>query len=123
MRSTPPASSRCPACWRAICRVAQMWSMTAATPTRFWPMRRNPPMASIPCRKWWNEMSDLTHLTMVEALSGLEKKSFSAKELAAAHNAKIAAHRDLNAFIVETPEKALAMAEASDQRRAKGETL
>lgn len=68
-------------------------------------------------------MSDLTHLTMVEALSGLEKKSFSAKELAAAHNAKIAQHRDLNAFIVETPEKALAMAEASDLRRAKGEKL
>ena len=68
-------------------------------------------------------MSDLTHLTMIEALSGLEKKSFSAKELAAAHNAKIAQHRDLNAFIVETPEKALAMAEASDKRRAKGETL
>ncbi len=67
-------------------------------------------------------MSDLTHLTMAEALAGLAKKTFSAKELAQVHLDKMAQHRDLNAFIVETPEKALAMAEASDARRARGET-
>ena len=67
-------------------------------------------------------MTDLTHLTMAGALAGLAKKSFSAQELAGAHLEKMARHRDLNAFIVETPEKALAMAAASDARRAKGET-
>jgi aspartyl-tRNA(Asn)/glutamyl-tRNA(Gln) amidotransferase subunit A len=66
-------------------------------------------------------MSDLNHLTIAGALDALAQKKVSAKELAAAHVAAIEQHRDLNAFITETPEKALAMAEASDARRAKGE--
>jgi aspartyl-tRNA(Asn)/glutamyl-tRNA(Gln) amidotransferase subunit A len=66
-------------------------------------------------------MSDLTSLTLKSALDGLEKKAFSAVELAQAHMSAIEAARPLNAFILETPDKALAMAQASDARRASGE--
>ena len=65
----------------------------------------------------------LTALTIGEALGGLAKKSFSSKELTAASLAAMEKHRDLNAFVVETPDKAQAMAAAADARRAKGETL
>ncbi|HEX2116835.1 MAG TPA: Asp-tRNA(Asn)/Glu-tRNA(Gln) amidotransferase subunit GatA [Alphaproteobacteria bacterium] len=66
-------------------------------------------------------MAALTDLTIAEAREGLRKKSFSAKELARAHVAAIEKARSLNAFITETPERALADAEASDARLAKGE--
>ncbi|MCW2247032.1 aspartyl-tRNA(Asn)/glutamyl-tRNA(Gln) amidotransferase subunit A [Azospirillum fermentarium] len=66
-------------------------------------------------------MTELTHLTMAEALTGLADKSFSAAELTAAHVAAMEKIRPLNAYITETPEQALAMAKASDARRAKGE--
>jgi aspartyl-tRNA(Asn)/glutamyl-tRNA(Gln) amidotransferase subunit A len=65
--------------------------------------------------------TELTGLTIGEALDGLAKKSFSAKELTEASLAAMEKHRDLNAFIVETPDKARAMAAAADARRAKGE--
>jgi len=63
----------------------------------------------------------LTELTMVEALTGLAKGSFSARELAETHIAAMERHRGLNAFVTETPEKALAMAGESDARRKRGE--
>ncbi len=66
-------------------------------------------------------MAALTDLTIAEARDGLRKKSFSAKELARAHVAAIEKARDLNAFITETPERAMADAEAADARLAKGE--
>ena len=66
-------------------------------------------------------MSELTKLTLKAALDGLETKSFSAAELTQAHMAAVEAARPLNAFILETPEKALDMAKASDERRARGE--
>ncbi|WP_375268181.1 Asp-tRNA(Asn)/Glu-tRNA(Gln) amidotransferase subunit GatA [Phenylobacterium sp.] len=66
-------------------------------------------------------MSELTKLTLKAALEGLEAKSFSAAELTQAHMAAVEAARPLNAFILETPEKALDMAKASDARRARGE--
>jgi aspartyl-tRNA(Asn)/glutamyl-tRNA(Gln) amidotransferase subunit A len=66
-------------------------------------------------------MSELTSLTLKAALDGLKSKSFSAVEITQAHVAAVAAARDLNAFILETPEKALEMAKASDARIAKGE--
>jgi aspartyl-tRNA(Asn)/glutamyl-tRNA(Gln) amidotransferase subunit A len=65
--------------------------------------------------------TELTGLTIGEALDGLAKKSFSAKELTEASLAAMEKHRDLTAFIVETPDKARAMAAAADARRAKGE--
>jgi aspartyl-tRNA(Asn)/glutamyl-tRNA(Gln) amidotransferase subunit A len=66
-------------------------------------------------------MSELTSLTLKAALDGLKSKSFSAVEITQAHVDAVAAARDLNAFILETPEKALEMARASDARIAKGE--
>ncbi|MFM9841660.1 MAG: Asp-tRNA(Asn)/Glu-tRNA(Gln) amidotransferase subunit GatA [Dongiaceae bacterium] len=66
-------------------------------------------------------MAALTDLTIASALDGLAKKQFSAKELTAAHVKAVEAARTLNAFVTETPDKALAMAAASDARRAKGE--
>jgi len=65
-------------------------------------------------------MAALTELTIAEARDGLAKKEFSARELAEAHIAAVEAARELNAFVVETPERALADADASDARRARG---
>jgi aspartyl-tRNA(Asn)/glutamyl-tRNA(Gln) amidotransferase subunit A len=66
-------------------------------------------------------VSDLTHLTMIDARDGLRAKRFSARELAEAHIDAVAAARHLNAFVAETPERALAMAADSDARLARGE--
>jgi aspartyl-tRNA(Asn)/glutamyl-tRNA(Gln) amidotransferase subunit A len=66
-------------------------------------------------------MSELTTLTLKAALDGLASKAFSSAELTKAHIAAVEAARPLNAFVEETPEKALQMAQASDERRARGE--
>jgi aspartyl-tRNA(Asn)/glutamyl-tRNA(Gln) amidotransferase subunit A len=65
----------------------------------------------------------LTELTLSAARDGLRRKDFSAREITEAHIAAVEAARPLNAFITETPERALAMAEASDRRLARGEGL
>ncbi|MGZ6014474.1 MAG: Asp-tRNA(Asn)/Glu-tRNA(Gln) amidotransferase subunit GatA [Phenylobacterium sp.] len=65
-------------------------------------------------------MSALTSLTLKAALDGLADKSFSSVELTQAHVEAVEAARALNAYVLETPEKALEMAKASDARRAKG---
>ncbi|HSP50755.1 MAG TPA: Asp-tRNA(Asn)/Glu-tRNA(Gln) amidotransferase subunit GatA [Pseudolabrys sp.] len=61
-------------------------------------------------------MSDLNSLTLAEARDGLKKKSFSAVELADAHLAAMEKARALNAYVLETPERASAMAKACDAR-------
>jgi aspartyl-tRNA(Asn)/glutamyl-tRNA(Gln) amidotransferase subunit A len=66
-------------------------------------------------------MTSLTKLTLKAALDGLADKSFSSEELTQAHVEAVAAAKPLNAFVLETPEKAIEMAKASDARRAKGE--
>src|SRR3989442_5333472 len=66
-------------------------------------------------------MSDLTALTIAEAREGLRNKAFSAAELADAHLAAMERTRILNAYVLETPDQAHAMAKTSDQRIAKGE--
>ena len=66
-------------------------------------------------------MTNLTDLTIAEARDGLAAREFSARELAEAHISAIEGARDLNAFIVETPERALDDADASDARRAAGD--
>ena len=66
-------------------------------------------------------MSGLADLTLRAARDGLRARTFSAVELARAHIARIERHRPLNAFITETPERALAMAGAADARLARGE--
>ncbi len=66
-------------------------------------------------------MAALTELTIAEALDGMARGEFSAAELTEAHVTAVEAARPLNAFIAETPERALAAAEAADARRASGE--
>ncbi len=66
-------------------------------------------------------MSDPTHLTIGEARAALKSRSLSATELAKAHIEAVEKARGLNAYIMETPEKALAMAGASDARLQRGE--
>ena len=67
-------------------------------------------------------MSELTKLTLKAALDGLKSKAFSSEELTGAFIGAIeAANPNLNAYVLPTPDKALAMARASDPRLAKGE--
>ncbi len=67
------------------------------------------------------ELTELTGLTIADARDRLGSGDISARELAEAHIDAMAAARGLNAFIVETPERALADADASDARRKSGE--
>jgi aspartyl-tRNA(Asn)/glutamyl-tRNA(Gln) amidotransferase subunit A len=70
-------------------------------------------------------MSDgtLLALNLAEARDGLARKAFSARELAIAYNDAVAETKPLNAYITPTPERALAMADATDERLARGEAL
>jgi aspartyl-tRNA(Asn)/glutamyl-tRNA(Gln) amidotransferase subunit A len=66
-------------------------------------------------------VTGLTEITIAEARTGLAAKQFSARELTEAHIVAMEAARPLNAYITETPEIALDMAAASDERLARGE--
>jgi aspartyl-tRNA(Asn)/glutamyl-tRNA(Gln) amidotransferase subunit A len=66
-------------------------------------------------------MTDLTSLTIATAREGLRKKEFTALELTDAYLANMERARVLNAYIVETPDKARDMAKASDAKLLKGE--
>src|SRR6204780_4308033 len=66
-------------------------------------------------------MTDLTPLTLAQARDGLRANQFSASELTDAHLVAIESARALNAFVLETPERARDMARASDARIAKGQ--
>ncbi len=66
-------------------------------------------------------MSDLTRLTLAEARDGLSARKFSAVELNQSFIDAVAGAKSLNVYLVETPEKALAQAKASDERIARGE--
>lgn len=66
-------------------------------------------------------MTDLTHLTLADARDGLRAKSFTATELTRAHLHAMEQARLLNAYIKETPDRALDMAKASDERLSKGQ--
>ena len=69
-------------------------------------------------------MTDLTALGVAAIRDGVVAGDFSAVEVATAFNANVAAAQAaLNAFIVATPDMALAAAQATDARRAKGEPL
>ena len=68
-------------------------------------------------------MSELTDLGIRQIRDGVGSGDFSAREVAEAFNAAVAAAKPLNAFIVETPDHALAAADRVDQARAAGETL
>jgi len=64
---------------------------------------------------------DLAGMTLSSAREGLRSKAFTSTELTKAFLANMEAARPLNAYILETPEHALRMAAASDERLAKGE--
>ncbi|AWN54267.1 Asp-tRNA(Asn)/Glu-tRNA(Gln) amidotransferase subunit GatA [Methylobacterium sp. 17Sr1-1] len=65
--------------------------------------------------------AELTDLTLAQARDGLRAKEFSARELAQAHLDAMEKARLLNAYLLETPDRALAMAEVADQKLAAGE--
>jgi aspartyl-tRNA(Asn)/glutamyl-tRNA(Gln) amidotransferase subunit A len=65
-------------------------------------------------------MTELTELGIAQIRDGFRAGDFSAREVAEAFNAAVASAKALNAFIVETPEHALAAADAADQERASG---
>ena len=66
-------------------------------------------------------MAELIELGLAEARDGLKAKSFSATELARAHISAVEHARLLNAYVLETPDLALAQAADSDHRLARGE--
>src|SRR6195256_6016105 len=66
-------------------------------------------------------MTDLTALTLAEARDGLASKAFTSLELTDAHLAAIEAARALNAFVLETPDRARGMARKADAGIMKGE--
>ena len=65
-------------------------------------------------------MVALTDLTLAAMKAGLAAKDFTARELVQAHVAAVEGARALNAFLVETPEVALAQADAADKALAAG---
>ncbi|MGY6571101.1 MAG: Asp-tRNA(Asn)/Glu-tRNA(Gln) amidotransferase subunit GatA [Salinarimonas sp.] len=66
-------------------------------------------------------MTNLIDLTLAEARDGLKAKRFSAVELTKAHQQAMGGAKGLNAYIRETPDQALAMAVAADERIARDE--
>ncbi len=65
-------------------------------------------------------MTDLTALTVAALRDGFRSGDFTAREIAEAFNANVANAKALNAFIVETPDHALAAAARADQDRSSG---
>jgi aspartyl-tRNA(Asn)/glutamyl-tRNA(Gln) amidotransferase subunit A len=65
-------------------------------------------------------VTDLTAKTIAELRDGLRAREFTAREIAESYNAAVAAAKALNAYTVETPDDALAAAEAADSGKATG---
>ena len=68
-------------------------------------------------------MRDLTTFSISEARNKLENKEFSARDLIHAYLKKMDETRELNAYVLETSDLALAQAQETDKRLAKGEPL
>ena len=68
-------------------------------------------------------MTDFSRLGVAAIRDGVAKGDFKAVEVAEALNARVSAAKALNAFIVETPEKAIEAAQAVDADRAAGKPL
>ena len=66
-------------------------------------------------------MGELNHKTIAELRDGFRAGEFTAREIAEAFNAAVEAGRALNAYTVETPENALAAADAADRARGSDE--
>ncbi|ESZ87385.1 MAG: glutamyl-tRNA(Gln) amidotransferase [Blastomonas sp. CACIA14H2] len=68
-------------------------------------------------------MTDITDLGVADIRNGVRAGTFSAREVATAFNEQVAGAKALNAFLIDTPEHALAAADAIDAKRAAGEEL
>ena len=68
-------------------------------------------------------MADITELGIKAIRDGIVSGDFTAVETAAAFNARVAAAKDLNAFIVKTPDIAVDQAKAVDAAKADGKPL
>jgi aspartyl-tRNA(Asn)/glutamyl-tRNA(Gln) amidotransferase subunit A len=68
-------------------------------------------------------MTSLTDLGVKAIRDGVVGGEFTAREVAESFNAAVAEAASLNAFIVTTPDHALAAADATDAKRARGEDL
>jgi aspartyl-tRNA(Asn)/glutamyl-tRNA(Gln) amidotransferase subunit A len=66
-------------------------------------------------------MADFTDLGIASLRDGFRAGDFSAREATDAYVSAVSAARELNAFIIETPEHAIAAADAADAARASGE--
>ena len=66
-------------------------------------------------------MGAITDLGVAAIRDGFRKGEFSAREVAEAFNSAVAKAKGLNAFVIETPEHALAAAEVADQARSSGD--
>jgi aspartyl-tRNA(Asn)/glutamyl-tRNA(Gln) amidotransferase subunit A len=66
-------------------------------------------------------MTELTSLTLAQAREGLRHKEFSAAELVEAHLCAMEKSRMLNAYVLETPDQARAMAKGADARLRSGD--
>jgi aspartyl-tRNA(Asn)/glutamyl-tRNA(Gln) amidotransferase subunit A len=67
-----------------------------------------------------NTSNDLTNLTVAGIRDGFRAGDFTAREVAEGFNANVAGAKALNAFIVATPDHALAAADQADKDRAAG---
>ncbi len=68
-------------------------------------------------------MTTLIDLTVTAIRDGVREGSFSALEIATAFNAAVDSADSLNAFLVKTPDHALAAARAVDAAKGRGEAL
>jgi aspartyl-tRNA(Asn)/glutamyl-tRNA(Gln) amidotransferase subunit A len=66
-------------------------------------------------------MTELTDLGIAAIRDGVADGRFSAREVATAFNAAVEKGRPLNAWLVETPDHALAAADVADRARASGD--
>jgi aspartyl-tRNA(Asn)/glutamyl-tRNA(Gln) amidotransferase subunit A len=66
-------------------------------------------------------VTELTSKTIAELRDGFRSGEFTAREIAESFNTAVAAAKLLNAYTVETPDEALAAANAADKARGAGE--
>ncbi|HEY7811101.1 MAG TPA: Asp-tRNA(Asn)/Glu-tRNA(Gln) amidotransferase subunit GatA [Allosphingosinicella sp.] len=66
-------------------------------------------------------MSDVTNLGIAQIRDGVRDGAFSARQVAEGFISAVERARVLNAFVIETPDHALAAADAADAARASGE--
>jgi aspartyl-tRNA(Asn)/glutamyl-tRNA(Gln) amidotransferase subunit A len=66
-------------------------------------------------------VSELTARTIAELRDGIRSGEFTAREIAEAYNEAVSAAKALNAYTVETPDDALAAADAADKARGNGD--